>query len=112
MLAHHDADDAHISGSGDSCRAGEQSRPHIIIITPTTSPPGPSPASASRRLAKTQPSFLHTAGEIVENFSSTFAEHLHREAVDGEAAHGEGRPQPYLERNQWQATSKPSMQMR
>jgi hypothetical protein len=107
MLAHHDADYALISGSGDSCRAGEQSRPHIIIFTPTTSPPCPSPASASRRSAKTQPSFLHSAEEIVENFRSTFAKHLHSEAVDAE-----GRPQPYMERNQWQATSKPSMQMR
>jgi hypothetical protein len=42
-----------------------------------------------------------------ENFSSTFAEHLHSEVV-----HGERRPQPYKERYQWQATSKPSMQMR
>jgi hypothetical protein len=58
MLAHHDADYALISGSGDSCRAGEQSRPHIIIFTPTTSPPCPSPASASRRSAKTQLSSL------------------------------------------------------
>jgi hypothetical protein len=43
---------------------------------------------------------------------SVFAEHPHSEAVDREAAHYESTPQPYKERNRWQATSKPSMQMR
>jgi hypothetical protein len=60
------------------------------------------------------PSWLPDARQIssfgrgdCENFSSTFAEHLHSEVVQGER-----RPQPYKERYQWQATSKPSMQMR
>jgi hypothetical protein len=72
----------------------------------------PKPAFGIEKVSEDSAQLSSLGRGDCRKFQLAFAEHLHSEAVDCEAAHGEGRPQRYMERNQWQATSKPSMQMR
>jgi hypothetical protein len=44
-----------------------------------------------REISEDSAQLSSSGEEIVENLRSTFAEHLHSEAVDREAAHGERR---------------------